>query len=357
MLARLLLILGACVFAGNSAHATVTLDVSARYMRTSGGALMSQSGLVILVASTNGTQFGGPTPTSFVSGGNIEVARWDLSNSGFGDGFLLDTTGPKNLAGGLATGQALAIYWFPTLTIGAATPGNGTSYGFYRDSVANGSPGTGTDGSDPWYLPSDGFTTSIKMRTTDAGGTVNNTNGLASRVVTGVNNPPVANTDFYNRTVNLSLKITIADLVTNDTDVDLNALSVTGVSSLSTNGVAITTNSTFIFYPDTAPNVDDEFTYTLSDGQTNVTGKVHITVVPSVDGTNSVSSLQVGVPGANTNTIVFVGIPGYQYVAQFATNVTGPWVSFSTNTASTNGFWTVLDTSATNATRFYRAFY
>lgn len=339
-----------------SAFAAVTMNVSAGELRTAGGAQpMPTSGLVILVASTNGTQFGTPTAASFVSGGNIEVARWDLS--AYGPGGLIDTTGPINLANGLASGQAVAIYWFPTLTKGAVAPGGGTPYGFYRDPVANG-PGTpGTDFSAAWYIPSDGFTVSLLMLTTAIGGSLDNTNGWASRtVVSGPNNPPVANTDYYNRTAGLSLKIAFADLVTNDTDADLNPLSVTGISAFSTNGVPLSTNSTFIFYPETAPNVEDEFNYTLSDGQTNVVGKVHITVVPAT-GTNSVVSLQVGAPGAGTNTVIFAGIPGYPYVSAFATNVLGPWIPFSTNNAGTNGLWMVLDTTATNAMRFYRSSY
>jgi hypothetical protein len=69
----------------------------------------------------------------------------------------------------------------------------------------------------------------------------------------------------------------------------------------------------------------------------------------------SVLGLQTGLPGPGTNTLTFEGIPGSQYLAQFATNVSGaPWSTISTNTAGTNGVWTVQDPTATNAQRFYR---
>jgi len=70
--------------------------------------------------------------------------------------------------------------------------------------------------------------------------------------------------------------------------------------------------------------------------------------------TNTVR-LQVNVPGPHTNTLTMAGIPNYEYVLQFATNLTdSPWFNLSTNTAPSNGLWTVLDTTATNDWRYYR---
>ena len=55
------------------------------------------------------------------------------------------------------------------------------------------------------------------------------------------------------------------------------------------------------------------------------------------------------------NTLTFAGIPGYEYVLQFATNLTtSPWFNLSTNPAGTNGLGTVIDPNATNVQRFYR---
>jgi hypothetical protein len=69
----------------------------------------------------------------------------------------------------------------------------------------------------------------------------------------------------------------------------------------------------------------------------------------------TITALQAGVPGPNTNTLTFAGIPNYQYVIQFATNLPdSPWFVLATNTADTNGCWTVTDSDATNAQRYYR---
>ena len=75
----------------------------------------------------------------------------------------------------------------------------------------------------------------------------------------------------------------------------------------------------------------------------------------AVTGTNLVVSLQVGVPGPNTNTLTLAGVPGNQCVVQFATNLTtSSWFDLSTNTAPETGFWMVIDPTATNAQRYYR---
>jgi len=66
--------------------------------------------------------------------------------------------------------------------------------------------------------------------------------------------------------------------------------------------------------------------------------------------------LQPAVPGAGTNTLVFAGIPGQDYTAEFATNLTtSPWFELTTHTAGADGLWTVSDGTATNQQRYYRA--
>jgi hypothetical protein len=60
--------------------------------------------------------------------------------------------------------------------------------------------------------------------------------------------------------------------------------------------------------------------------------------------------------GPATWQLFLSGTPGLPTITQFATNLTtSPWFNLSTNTADTNGLWTVTDASATNRQRFYRA--
>lgn len=168
------------------------------------------------------------------------------------------------------------------------------------------------------------------------------------------NQAPRAATLVYGRAQGISLKINVVEVLTNCTDPQGLSLSLRGASVTSANGVTLFTNSTTIFYAPTG-NTDDSFTYTIANSQgATSTGLVLIQMV-SVSGSNTVVRLQTGFPGSGTNTLTFAGIPGYQYIAQFATNLTtSPWFDFSTNAAGTNGLWQVIDPTATNAQRYYR---
>jgi WD40 repeat protein len=165
--------------------------------------------------------------------------------------------------------------------------------------------------------------------------------------------PLVANPDTLYRGRDISMKIRIADLLTNDVAAS-GTVTFTGVSATSTNGVALTTNATTIFYP-AAANVNDAFTYAITDGLgDNATGTVTIQIAAAT-GCGSEICLLTGAPGSNTNCVTFAGLPSYQYVVQFTTNLgAGPWCCLSTNTTATNGLITVTDPAATNAQRYYR---
>jgi len=65
--------------------------------------------------------------------------------------------------------------------------------------------------------------------------------------------------------------------------------------------------------------------------------------------------IEEDVPGPDTNTLNYVGVPNAQYLVQFATNLTSsPWLTLATNTVAANGRGTLMDCTATNAQRFYR---
>jgi Bacterial cadherin-like domain/Alpha amylase, catalytic domain len=180
--------------------------------------------------------------------------------------------------------------------------------------------------------------------------------GVSAGTALAASHPPVAGTDTYQRGVGTPLHIRIADLLTNDSDPDGNPITFTGLTLLTTNGVTLVTNSTFIFYTN-AMNWNDRFNYYISDSQGgSATGLVVIQVV-SVASNNTVIGLLAGVPGAGSATLTFAGVPGYQYVVQFATNLLNDqWITLATNTAGTNGLWQVVDPTATNRQRYYRSF-
>jgi hypothetical protein len=178
-------------------------------------------------------------------------------------------------------------------------------------------------------------------------GSTNNLSG--GQVVT--NHPPVAGPAAYARAENTSLKILISNLLTNVTDVDGDTITLTGVGT-GTNSATITTNSTRIFYlptSGTGSNYNDSFTYTVGDGfGGSATGNISVTV-------NSATGVgQLSIPSGGVVNIKFFGVPSFSYVVQTATNVTGPWVPVSTNTAGSDGSWQFTDNNATNSQQYYR---
>lgn len=328
------------------AHAdSVTFNMQAATLRTAAGQPMPVTGLVVLVANTNGSQFGNPTASTFVSGDNIELARWDLSAFGT-EGILFDAANNLGLFGGWNSGDALAIYWYPTLTTSATSPGTGTSYGFYRDA-------SGLDGGAAWVTPSSG-TVTLKFLTQSVGGSNPDSAGLASLVVG--NHPPVANPDGpFLRAPSLSLKIAITNLLANDTDADTNALAFTGIVGNSTNGAVLTTNANYVFYPSNAGNVTDQFSYTISDGQGGAsTGLVSIAISTNVYG-QALSITNAG----GSYIATFAGIPTYNYTVRRATDVnfTVNVTNLVTTNAPDSGLFKWTDSAPPSPTAFYRLYY
>ena len=178
-------------------------------------------------------------------------------------------------------------------------------------------------------------------------------------IQTVTNHVPAAATMTVTRTAGLALLISLSDVATNWTDnPDGDHVSLTGVTMQSTNGVnlfalnwstnldgsIVTTNGyAYIGYTN-SPNVADQISYSISDGQggTNI-GYVDIVIQSSVTGTNSITAHDFTSP--YSNTITAYGIPTFYYVLERATNLTSPvWVDVQTNQAATNGVINAADT-------------
>jgi hypothetical protein len=169
-----------------------------------------------------------------------------------------------------------------------------------------------------------------------------------------INTAPVAATLTVYRTAGTLLLVPLTNIASNWSDADGDIVKMTGVNTTSTNlqtlfllnvttnldGSFATNSYSFIGYTN-GPNVADQFSYSIADGYggTNI-GYVNISIVGTVYGTNSISSIVSGIPTALTA----FGLPGYTYVTQRATNMPSPvWINISTNTAATNGVISVTD--------------
>jgi autotransporter-associated beta strand protein len=159
-------------------------------------------------------------------------------------------------------------------------------------------------------------------------------------VTVSVNHPPVAGNMVVTRNAGIySLRITISDLLTNVTDADGDTITLVGVGT-STNGVIVSLSGTNLLNYYNTNNVNDQFSYTVTDGfgGTN-TGLVSIVVSNAATGqiTGQFTSFTGGV--AN---LTFHGIPNYSYITERSTNLTD-WVDVMTNSAATNGVISVSD--------------
>ena len=179
-------------------------------------------------------------------------------------------------------------------------------------------------------------------------------------VTVSANNAPTANVMNVLRTPDQAVLIALSDIATNWNDLDGDTVRMTAYDTTTTNGVyltplSLTTDSSgyltsgLLGYTNTVPtpNLNDQFTYTISDGYGGTaSGTVNIVVSPFVAGTQTISGQQTtNSINGSTFTVTYYGIPGYTYLLQRSTNLfTGAlWVDIATNTIGNGGVTNVID--------------
>lgn len=185
------LIFGLFALASWTSHA-LTISLDADLLKDANGAPMPTNGLVLLVASTGDSTFNAPTPTAFVSGDDIIIARFDLSSGGFNQpGVLIDVAQSLSFTGNWKPGDPLQMYWFPTLPKNATAPGPGAPYGKFRTDA------NGVDGGNAWVTGNSSDTINLRFITDDANtdyhmaGSNPAAAALASLTVAGPPPPPL----------------------------------------------------------------------------------------------------------------------------------------------------------------------
>src|SRR5204862_287562 len=116
-------------------------------------------------------------------GANKVVCVWDLRDSFACNGQpgALCAQTPVGYIGGIAPGQKVQLYWFPSLTLASNIVGV-THYGKYTDQV-------GLDGGDVWTTPAVGSAVNLLFITADEGGSNPQTAGRATWLTTAVLTP------------------------------------------------------------------------------------------------------------------------------------------------------------------------
>lgn len=192
------------------------------------------------------------------------------------------------------------------------------------------------------------------MQSTNAGSysvvASNGSGSVTSLVATLTYIQPVANTATYTRYAGYPLGISITNLLSNVVAANPSAVSLVS-AGVSTNGVMLGNSSGFLLYQNTN-NVDDQFTYTVTDGY----GGTNTGIVNIVLSNNSVfgpAGPVVQVTNGIT-TLTYTGIPGYSYSVNRSTNLLGGWTTIWTTNMPADGVFQFTDPNPPQPTAFYQ---
>jgi hypothetical protein len=177
-----------------------------------------------------------------------------------------------------------------------------------------------------------------------------------------INTPPLAQMAAYSRYIGSSLRIPIADLLTNYTsDVDGDAVALVTVGS-GTNGANIYVLGDSIYYDpsstDVNRNTTDYFDYSVNDGFVNglATNKVQISL-SGVDPASQPPVLENVSMMADRVLVRFTGVPNCSYRVQRAATLAGNvvWNELGSTTSDSVGQAEFSDLSPLPNQAFYRA--
>ncbi len=304
------------------------------------------------------------TATAASPAGTYPITAGGASSTNYAIGFVAGqlVINKAGTAGNVASSKNPALPGETvtfSLSVSAVAPGAGTPTGTVQfridGSVAGTAPlsgGTATYSNSSLSLG----THTVVAEYAGDGNFTGTTNTLSS--VQLINTPPVAGPDTIERDPTNGVKVTIATLLSNDTDADGDVISFVSVSGTSAHGGTVSRQGNWIFYTPPAgfTNVDS-YTYTISDGRgAPVTGAVTVNIradnVPS-------PNLVITDLGDGSYLIRFDGIPGKTYRIQWTESVETPnWQTLGSRTANDVGLFEYTDRPPSGSPkRFYRSVY
>jgi len=211
--------------------------------------------------------------------------------------------------------------------------------------VAWGSPASLVSGSAqiaaPTPLPH-GYT-SVSAQFT-GGATFNSTNSTAINQL--VNKAPTGTSKTLGTTQNQSATVTLSKwLNRQDLDADGDVLTIASYNQTTTQGGTVSVAGGGMTYtPATNFFGSDSFTYTVTDGYTNLTLTVNVNIVSAdAPSGNIIGFTAPNFQVATGSKIKFLGVPGTQRYVQYRSVNGGNWVTFSTNTMPACGCLEVED--------------
>ncbi len=177
-----------------------------------------------------------------------------------------------------------------------------------------------------------------------------------SITITKVNHAPTATPDTLTRCFSQGVTAKVALLLTNDSDIDGDALNLVSVTNPIPFGATVTqTNDSVTYWPPFGNTNAGSFNYILSDNHGGyATGLVAVVVIADPAGSDVLS---ITAEAGSAVTVKLVGIPDFTYTVQFTDSLTPlNWQSLTTATANNAGEIIVRDPLPAGSTnRFYRA--
>ena len=197
------------------------------------------------------------------------------------------------------------------------------------------------------YTPNPGFTGTDTFYYYIGNGVLT-ANALVTFTV--VDNPPVANPDFYQVTQNGTLTVSPGNgVLENDFDPDSDPIRANSFSKPAHGSLVMSVDGSFSYSPDSGFTGIDSAFYYMGDGALTANSELFFLVTPIPGG--EVLGLT---PTKGTVNLSLVGTPGTKYDVQRATTLTGPWNSLSTLLAPTNGLFNFTDPLPPQPNAFYR---
>lgn len=247
-----------------------------------------------------------------------------------------------------ATNASGVYFTATTATSGIILPTG--SVQLLTNGVACGSPVALVNGSAQFIAPANlahGYTSVFAQFT--GGSNFNNTS--SATITQLVNNRPTGSNKTMGATQNQKATVIISKWLNRlDRDADGDMLTISSYDqSTAQGGSVLVANGGITYTPATNFFGSDSFTYTVTDGYTNLTLSVVVNVVSENAGSGNILSLTPpNFPGSQGARVKFLGMPGSQRYVQYRSLASGSWTTFSTNTIPANGVLEVEDSSSLN---------
>ena len=351
---------------------------------SAGNFTINQAALGVTANSTNkvydGVPFSGGngvTYSGFVNSETAAVLGGALSYGGTSQG-ATNVGGYTIAPSGLTSANYAISYTNGTLTITKATPSfslvSSANPSGFKDTVSFTANSFAANVTGSVQFTTNGANFGSAVTISSANATSSGTAGLprgATNVVAAIysgdanyfsitnaltqtvsNHPPVAANLAATRAAgSTTWKISVADLLTNVTDVDMDTIVLASVS-VSTNGATPFIGGGYVLYTNTNL-VGDQFTYNVSDG---FGGTASALVNLSISTNAASGQAQSIVISGGTATLQFAGIPGFSYNVLRSTNLTD-WATILTTNPVAGVFQYTDDFSdlgAVPASAYYR---